>query len=528
MLRIEIDGRETEVEPGATILDACRQLGIKIPTMCFLDGYEPYTSCMICVVRDVKTGKFVASCTARVADGMMMDTLGPEVQEARRAAIELLLGDHLGDCEGPCQRTCPASMNIPLMIRQIAAGEFADALVTVKKHIPLPAVLGRICPAPCEKACRREQVDDAVSICNLKRYVADVDLALGEPHTPGCRPDTGRKVAIVGAGPAGLSTAYYLRQYGHACTIIDDQEKPGGALRTKVPENELPRDVLDSEVEIVRGLGVEFRMSTCVGKDVTMAELKSGYDAVVLAVGPIPAPDEASYGVDTAKRGIKVDSATNMTSDAMVFAGGAAVSGGRMAVKAVGDGKRIAFSVNQMLGGAEVTGIPRRFNSMLGKIRAEEAPEFMKDVEPDMRTPLDIGAPEGFSEEDARKESARCLHCDCRKPESCKLREYSDEYGAKQNHYRGPERQDFENIRQHADVIYEPGKCISCGICVHITRKECEPLGLSFIGRGFSARVGVPFDDSLADALRKTAKLCVESCPTGALSSTSGDEETWK
>lgn len=528
MLKIEIDGREVEVEQGATILDACRKLGIGIPTMCFLEGYEPYTSCMICVVRDVKTDKFVASCTARVVDGMVMDTMGPEVQTARRAALELLLGDHLGDCEAPCQRTCPASMNIPLMIRQIAAGAFADALVTVKRHIPLPAVLGRICPAPCEKACRREQIDDAVSICNLKRYVADVDLALDEPYVPECPPDTGKKVAIVGAGPAGLSAAYYLRQYGHSCTVFDEQDMPGGALRSKLPENELPRDVLDAEIETIRALGVEFRMSVCVGREVALADLEGEHDAVVLAVGPIPEPDGAPYGVEMAKRGIKVDAASGRTSEGGIFAGGAAVSGGRMAVKAVGDGKRVAFSVDQLLTGQEVTGPAKRFNSMLGKIRAEEAPEFMKDVEPDMRTPLDIGAAEGFVEEDAKKESTRCLHCDCRKPESCKLREYADEYGAKQGHYRGPERPDFENIRQHADVIYEPGKCISCGICVHITKRECEPLGLSFIGRGFSARVGVPFNDSLADALTKTAKLCVESCPTGALSLASGEEETWK
>ena len=525
MRKIEIDGRAAEVEKGATILDACRKLGIEIPTMCFLEGYEPYTSCMICVVRDVATGNLVASCTARVTDGMKIDTTHPEVRDARKAALELLLGDHLGDCEGPCQRTCPASMNIPLMVRQIAAGKFADALMTVKKHIPLPAVLGRICPAPCEKACRRKQVDEAVSICNLKRYVADIDLALSIPYAPECSADTGKKVAIVGAGPAGLTAAYYLRQYGHACTVIDEQDAPGGALRSKIPEAQLPRSVLDAEIETIRALGVEFRMSTCVGRDVAMADLKRDFDAVVLATGPIADPAATPYGVEMAKRGIKVDAATNATSDPGVFAGGAAVAGGKMAVKAVGDGKATAFSVDQMLRGVEVTGEHKCFNSMLGKIKEEEVAEFMKDVESGPGAALEIGALEGFAEANAKKESTRCLHCDCRKPESCSLRRYSDEYEAKQNHYRGPERQNFENIRQHADVIYEPGKCISCGICVHITRRECEPLGLSFIGRGFSARVGVPFDDSLADALRKTAKLCVESCPTGALSSASGVEE---
>ena len=176
MPKITIDGREVQVPAGATILDAAEKLGISIPTMCHLRGHEAATSCMVCVVKVAGVNGLVPACGALVRDEMQVQSDCPEVLEARKAAIELLLSDHVGDCVGPCQMGCPAHMNIPQMIRQIAAGQLKDAIATVKRDIALPAVLGRICPAPCEKACRRRQHDEAVSICLLKRYVADVDL----------------------------------------------------------------------------------------------------------------------------------------------------------------------------------------------------------------------------------------------------------------------------------------------------------------------------------------------------------------
>ncbi|MCJ7674439.1 MAG: 2Fe-2S iron-sulfur cluster-binding protein, partial [Sedimentisphaerales bacterium] len=181
MPKLIIDNREVEVPSGATILDAAEKLGITIPTMCFLKGYEPSTSCMVCVVKIEGSDGFVPACGSIAQDGMRVCSSSQEVRQARKTALELLLSDHMGDCIGPCQVACPARMNIPLMIRRIAAGDLQAAIATVKQDIALPAVLGRICPAPCEKACRRAQLDGAISICLLKRYVADVDLQSASP-----------------------------------------------------------------------------------------------------------------------------------------------------------------------------------------------------------------------------------------------------------------------------------------------------------------------------------------------------------
>ena len=169
MPKLFIDNREVEVDNGATILDAAGKLGIEIPTMCFLKDYKPSTSCMVCVVKVNGLDNLVPACGTVVKDGMRVESSSDQVRQARKAALELLLSDHVGDCLGPCQVICPARMNIPLMIRQIAAGKFREAIATVKKDIALPAVLGRICPKPCEKGCRRAVFDEAVSICLLQR-----------------------------------------------------------------------------------------------------------------------------------------------------------------------------------------------------------------------------------------------------------------------------------------------------------------------------------------------------------------------
>ena len=179
MPKLTIDQREVEVPPGATILDAARKLGIDIPALCFLEGCEPSTSCLCCLVKVNGNGRLVPSCATLAEEGAKVESETPDIRSTRRKSLELLLSDHLGDCVAPCYLACPAEMDIPQMLRQISSGDMRGAIATVKSDIALPAVLGRICPAPCEKICRRRDLDAAVAICLLKRYVvADLHSAL--------------------------------------------------------------------------------------------------------------------------------------------------------------------------------------------------------------------------------------------------------------------------------------------------------------------------------------------------------------
>ncbi len=515
---LTLDGREVRVPLGKTILEAAGELGITIPTLCHLDGAEKFTSCMICVVHETETGRLLPACSAPAQDGMRIETGGEAVQDARRHALAFLLSEHVGDCQAPCQRACPAHMDIPRMIRLIRDGRTEEALQTVMDDIALPAVLGRICPAPCEKACKRRFHDDPVSICLLKRYAADVDLARDFPFRPEPLQRAPGSVAIVGAGPAGLAAAFHLARAGQACIVYDRNPEPGGMLRYGVPEDELPRSVLDAEIARIAALGVEFRQGQVLGETLDLKELRDSHGAVLLALGALDSDAlPPTLRLERTSRGLKADKATFETSQPGVFAGGSVVTPSRMAIRAEAQGKAMASSALLYLDSKPLTGPPRRFNSVMGKPRAGEMEEFFKEAEPGGRLIPGSGPSSGFLEQEAREEAGRCLGCDCRKPDTCMLREYADVYRASPLPFPAEERMGFERIVQHDLVIYEPGKCIRCGRCVRLTKKHGEELGLTFVGRGFEVRVETPFHEPLQRGLAKAASECVAACPTAAL-----------
>ncbi len=523
MPTITIDNQTVEVPEGASVLQAARKLGIDIPALCYQDGKPPNTSCMACLVK-LPNGKLVPSCTTQATDGLVVESETDEVRTARRTALELLLSDHLGDCEAPCHGTCPAHMNIPLMCRQIARQEMRDAIFTVKSAIAMPATLGRICPEICERACRRGQHDQAVSICLLKRYVADVDLAGASPYKPDLADRSDKRVAIVGAGPAGLACAYYLRQAGHVSTVFDRNDKPGGALRTDVPRDQLPEDVLDAEIATLLLDGIELRLGSTVGQDVTLDQLAEDYDAVFVAVGNVEDQD-SPLGLAKAGKGIQIDRKTGLTRRENVFAGGDAVQPIKQAVRAVGDGRQVAESIDALFRAGQAGQRQRPFSVHLGKLQEGEAEQFLQEATRDARVELPSKYGPGFSDDQARTEASRCLHCDCRAPESCKLRRYGAMYDARPTRFRS-ERKAFVQETADSRVVFEPGKCIDCGICVAITTEKGGDLGLTFIGRGFDVRVAGGFGKPVAESLASLADECVAHCPTAALAYRDAEERT--
>ena len=285
MVQLWIDNVKVEVDAGTSVLEATRQLGIDVPAMCALADHSPNTSCMCCLVRIDGGTNFVPSCATKVREGMRVESESREVHALRRTGIELLLADHAGDCHAPCQNTCPAKMDIPNMLRLVADGDYAAALATVKRDIALPAILGRVCPEVCEQACRRGQHDSPAAICKIKRFVADRDLESAEPYRPHLAPDSGKRVAVIGAGPTGLTAVYHLRQYGHRCTLIDAADGPGGRLKSEF-RDALPADVLNAESQAVLSLGVECRFGKAVTADASIfGQLDEDFDAILLATG---------------------------------------------------------------------------------------------------------------------------------------------------------------------------------------------------------------------------------------------------
>jgi formate dehydrogenase major subunit len=293
MVTLTIDGRPVSVEDGTSILDAARSVDIRIPTLCKVDGYPVAASCFLCAVKVENKPTLTPSCAVPVAPGMVVHTDSDEVRASRKMALELLLSDHVGDCIGPCTTGCPARFDIPGFLTRVVDGELAQAAAMASDFLTLPAALGRVCPRLCEQRCNRVDAGAAVSIGSIHRYTADHDMASRARYVPRREPSTGKRVSVVGAGPAGLTAAYHLLRAGHDVTIVDAHGVAGGMLRYGIPAFRLPWDVLAREVAVIEALGGRFRLNTQLGRDVTLEELRRGSDAVFLAIGA-----QASRGLD--------------------------------------------------------------------------------------------------------------------------------------------------------------------------------------------------------------------------------------
>ncbi len=285
-IQIFIDGKSVIAESGQTILQACRAQGIEIPTLCHDDQLEPFTSCFLCVVEVEGARTFVPSCATKVNQGMNITTSSPAIQSARKMALELILSNHYADCLGPCKLNCPAGVDVQGYLALAAMGKYREAIQLIKENNPLPTVCGRVCTRPCEMNCRRNLVDQPAAIDHVKRFIADFDLDSDDRFFPDLKPETGRRVAIVGAGPAGLSSAYYLRIQGHHVDIFDAKPRAGGMLRWGIPQYRLPENILDKEIEGVTRLGVDIHLNKALGRDFTIDSLfDNGYEAVFLGLG---------------------------------------------------------------------------------------------------------------------------------------------------------------------------------------------------------------------------------------------------
>lgn len=204
-----------------------------------------------------------------------------------RTMSERLLSFNQDDAAlAPCQQTCPAEIDIPRYIRQIKEGDYEGAVSTIRERNPLLLSCGRVCPHPCEDKCRRGIEDEPVSINQLKRFAADYEMNSGKRLPIPCAPDTGKNVAVIGGGPAGLTCAYFLRRLGHAVTIFDMMPKLGGMIRYGIPEYRLPKKVLQWEIDGILNLGIKTKTNVKFGYDFNLESLvASGFDAIFMGIG---------------------------------------------------------------------------------------------------------------------------------------------------------------------------------------------------------------------------------------------------
>ena len=300
---LTIDGQEVACERGDTVLEAAQRIGIHIPTLCYEPRLPATSACRMCIVEVEGARKMPTSCSTAVADGMVVRTNTDKVRAMRHLYLELLPSDHNSFCTPPCRDACPTHIKIPQFLEYIAHKDYKNGVRKLREDLPFPAVLGRVCPRPCEGPCRRQLVEHPITICQLHRFMADQTIdeeQTGElllPVEP--KADTGKRIAIVGGGPAGLAAAFYARLEGHSVKIFEALPKPGGMLRYGIPSYRLPRDLLDKEINVLWRMGVEIQVSSRLGVDYQMEDLfGEGYDTVFLALGAFDSNDMGIPGED--------------------------------------------------------------------------------------------------------------------------------------------------------------------------------------------------------------------------------------
>jgi NADPH-dependent glutamate synthase beta subunit-like oxidoreductase/formate hydrogenlyase subunit 6/NADH:ubiquinone oxidoreductase subunit I/ferredoxin len=292
-IRIEVDGRVIEGFEGQTILEVCRDNGIEIPTLCYEPKLPGFGACRMCVVEVEGEEHPPISCSRACEPEMKVQTQTEEIRRLRRTNLELIFSDHNAYCLPPCQNKCPSHIDIPGFLKANAETNWRESTRIFKRTIPFPSVLGRVCPAPCEEHCRRDEVDEAIAIRDSHRYAGDqvlramLDDGVDPPIPFERKTPTGRRAAVIGSGPAGMSAAYYLLLNGHDVTVFERDPAPGGMLRYGIPQYRLPKvEVLEAEYESVTRLGGKVVCNMGLGRDFTLDELThQGFEAVVVAIG---------------------------------------------------------------------------------------------------------------------------------------------------------------------------------------------------------------------------------------------------
>jgi heterodisulfide reductase subunit A-like polyferredoxin len=308
--------------------------------------------------------------------------------------------------KAPCRLACPGGLNVQGYVQMVKEGKYKQALEIIMEDLPLPGVLGRICPHGCEDACRRCDVESPVAIRDLKRLAADkFDPRQVEIK---CAPPKKEKVAIIGSGPAGLSCAYHLAKKGVLSTIFESLPEAGGMLRVGIPAHRLPREILDQEIEVITNLGVEIKTNTALGEDVSIdGLLEDGYKAVYLAIGAhqgieLGIPGEKTNGV---RQGVKFLREVNLTGKTEVGKNVAIIGGGNVAIDVARSAVRL---------GAETVNIVYRRTR-------NEMPAWEEEIQAAEEEGVQItylAAPQEVLTRNGRVVGLRCIRMELTEPDS--------------------------------------------------------------------------------------------------------------
>jgi NADPH-dependent glutamate synthase beta subunit-like oxidoreductase/Pyruvate/2-oxoacid:ferredoxin oxidoreductase delta subunit len=393
----------------------------------------------------------------------------------------------------PCRSACPAHVNVQAYVSLIQKGKYQEAVDIIRSDMPFPAICGRVCFSPCEKACVRNNVDQPLAVHALKKFVADFEMLQGTAKPTQIPKTHSEQIAVIGAGPAGLTAAYELTKQGYPVTVFERMPETGGKMRYTIPESRLEKIIVENEATYIKNLGVKIETGVALGKDITLDGLfEKGYKAVFLAIGTQKEMDLTGSGVPEALQGEKARMPTIITEPLTlettikgVFAGGDVATGPSSIILSVAQGKRAAVSINLFLSGADMRS---------GREESFEKTTWAKDkaVKKKERrlSPGSVqvsGSLDGLrdyiveAEKEAKFEAYRCLGC-------------------------GPcaECLGTTDLCEGDKAMVDEARCIGCNVCAVVC-----PFGAASKDENNIAQV--------AGELCKGCGLCAARCPVKAI-----------
>lgn len=407
-MTVQINNQTVEALPGETLIETAGRIGIDIPRLCYAAETVHKSSCMVCVVKDLRSGQIIPSCTTFPMEGMQIDAGSDEVLALRKTSLELLLSDHRADCEAPCRVACPGSLDIAVMNRLYEAGNSTEALALLRNTLVIPATLCYICNAPCEKICRRNQVDATVEIREIKKQLVRDEKEIIPPAKV---PAKGKKVAVGNSSPAGLAIGYELMRLGYDITIIEPADD---FLLPYIEREKVPADVVEYELKALEASGLKMTKGV-PGQGI--------FDAVI----------DVQAGTGTGQSG-----------------GFTFTTKTGQPARQVAEGRIFAAAVDRQLSELIPEDVDiKPFNSSFTKLTEKET--------------------EMYRTADLENIKTRCLFCDCDSKADCRLRNYAAALNCKSNAYNRQSSRMVERRCINGHLYHEPAKCIACGLCVYNT-----------------------------------------------------------
>ncbi|MDR2423666.1 MAG: (2Fe-2S)-binding protein [Prevotellaceae bacterium] len=427
-MNILINGKAAEVFGNETIIETARREGCNIPSLCYAKGAKHKSSCMLCSVKNLVSGQIIPACSTLPVEGMEIETESEEINTIRTLSLELLLSDHRADCDAPCKIACPGGFDVAAMNRLYDSSAADAALEMMRDTLVIPATLCYICNAPCEKICRKKDLNKPVEIREIKKMlVATTQLCqIARPAS------NGKRAAVVGSNPAGLAAAYRLAKLGYEVTVF---ERADAILTPHIEMDKTPAEIVELEIDVMRQMGVDFVCSS--GKN-SFDE----YEGLISVIDNETFPQAVMLTAKT-----------------------------RQPARLTLEGRKLADKLHASISGEQEpdSHASKIFNSSYSRFSEKEQQTLRAQACNEVRASL-------------------CLYCDCDRKNNCQLRDCATRYGVKNSRYSRETASQAMQRRQIGEAIgFEPAKCIRCGLCVYNSSN-----GFTFKNRGFGMQVALP------------------------------------